>query len=179
MNKTIMEIDDCFSKYRISEALMAVYKLFRDEFSAWYLEMVKPEYQHPIDKTTFDTTISYFEALLKLLQPFMPFITEELYQAMRQRDAKDSIMVSRMPEASSFDEAVIDQMEVTKGADSRRAQCACRKIISPHKAFELFVKGTFDSANNCLIEKIGQCVVDSPCGGQSGWCFGCLYGSYH
>lgn len=156
MNKTIMEIDDCFSKYRISEALMAVYKLFRDEFSAWYLEMVKPEYQHPIDKTTFDTTISYFEALLKLLQPFMPFITEELYQAMRQRDAKDSIMVSRMPEASSFDEAVIDQMEVTKELIAGVRNVRAEKGISPHKAFELFVKGTFDSANNCLIEKLAN-----------------------
>ena len=85
---------------------MAVYKLFRDEFSAWYLEMVKPEYQHPIDKTTFDTIPSaILRRCSKLFQPFMPFITEELYQAMRQRDAKDSIMVSRMPEASSFDEA--------------------------------------------------------------------------
>ena len=115
LNKTIIEINDCFDKYRISEALMAVYKLFWDEFSSWYLEMVKPAYQQPIDEATYNTTLSYFETLLKLLHPFMPFITEELYQAICERDAKDSIMISLVPQASTFDSEIISQMEVTKG----------------------------------------------------------------
>jgi valyl-tRNA synthetase len=76
--KTITEVDDSFSKYRLSEAMMAVYKLFWDEFSSWYLELVKPGYQQPIDKQTYNATLGFFDDLLKLLHPFMPFITEEL-----------------------------------------------------------------------------------------------------
>ena len=82
LDKTIAEVDDSFSKYRLSEAMMAVYKLFWDEFSSWYLEMVKPGYQQPIDKATYEATLGFFDALLRLLHPFMPFITEELWQAL-------------------------------------------------------------------------------------------------
>ncbi len=90
------EMDDLFSKYRLSEALMVVYKLFWDEFSSWYLEMIKPAYvdgkPQPIDQTTYDATLGFFDKLLKLLHPFMPFITEELWQALYERSAGDSIM---------------------------------------------------------------------------------------
>ena len=81
LDKTIAEMDDLFGKYRLSEAMMAVYKLFWDEFSSWYLEMVKPGYQQPVDKSTYLSTLGFFDALLRLLHPFMPFITEELWQA--------------------------------------------------------------------------------------------------
>ncbi|MBP3716543.1 MAG: valine--tRNA ligase [Paludibacteraceae bacterium] len=156
LNKTIIEIDDCFSKYRLSEALMAVYKLFRDEFSAWYLEMVKPEYQHPIDAATLNATLGFFESLLKLLHPFMPFITEELYQAISDRDATDSIMVAQQPKASSFDETVISKMEVTKELIAGVRNLRAEKGISPRKEFELFYNGNLDCSNNALIQKLAN-----------------------
>ena len=87
------EIEDSFSKYRLSEALMAAFKLFTDEFSGWYLEMIKPAYQQPIDRKTLDATLDIFETLMKIIHPFMPFITEELWQAMAERKDGDSIMV--------------------------------------------------------------------------------------
>ena len=90
------EIDDLFKKYRISEALMTVYKLFWDEFSSWYLEMVKPAYGQPINKTTYEATLKFFENLLKMLHPFMPFITEELWQHIYERKDGESIMCDKL-----------------------------------------------------------------------------------
>ena len=97
LSQTIETINDQFDKYRISEALMEVYKLFWDEFSSWYLEMVKPAYQQPIDRTTYEATLGFFDALLRLLHPFMPFITEELWQALAERKDGDSIMINPAP----------------------------------------------------------------------------------
>ena len=96
LKQTGAEVDDLFSKYRISEALMVVYKLFWDEFSSWYLEMVKPAYGSPIDSTTYNSTISFFETLLKMLHPFMPFITEELWQHIYDRQPGESIMRDKL-----------------------------------------------------------------------------------
>ena len=96
LKQTGAEVDDLFSKYRISEALMVVYKLFWDEFSSWYLEMVKPAYGSPIDSTTYNSTISFFETLLKMLHPFMPFITEELWQHIFDRQPGESIMRDKL-----------------------------------------------------------------------------------
>ena len=92
LKQTNAEVNDLFSKYRISEALMAVYKLFWDEFSSWYLEMVKPAYGSPIDATSYNQTLAFFETLLKMLHPFMPFITEELWQHIYDRNNGESIM---------------------------------------------------------------------------------------
>lgn len=156
LNKTILEINDCFDKYRISEALMAVYKLFWDEFSSWYLEMVKPAYQQPIDKKTYETTLSYFEVLLKLLHPFMPFITEELYQAIKERDEKDSIMVSLLLQTASFDTSVIEKMETTKEIIVGIRNIRAEKGISPRETFELFYKGELNPENNSLIQKLAN-----------------------
>lgn len=114
LNQTIEEIDDLFGKYRISEALMAVYKLFWDEFSAWYLELIKPAYQKPIDSKTLEATIAFFEKLIKLLHPFMPFITEELYHALKDRSARDSIMVSLLPQAGAIDTTLLATFDNAK-----------------------------------------------------------------
>lgn len=114
LSQTIIEVNDLFEKYRISEALMVVYKLFWDEFSAWYLELIKPAYQQPIDKATLNSTIIFFEKLLKLLHPFMPFITEELYHALNERGENDSIMVSLLPQASEFDVNLLTTFEQVK-----------------------------------------------------------------
>lgn len=114
LSSALLEIDDLFSKFRLSEALMTIYKLFWDEFSSWYLEMIKPAYQQPIDKKTYEATLRFFDALLKALHPYMPFITEELWQALEERKEGESIMVTLMPEAKPVDELLITQFEKTK-----------------------------------------------------------------
>lgn len=110
------EVDDLFSKYRISEALMAVYRLFWDAFSSWYLEMVKPAYGSPIDKRTYDATLRFFDSLLKMLHPFMPFITEELWQHLYDRKDGESIMRECLdiPEPTAEEKKLADDIEVVK-----------------------------------------------------------------
>ena len=112
----VEEINDLYSKYRLNEALMAAFKLFTDEFSGWYLEMIKPAYQAPIDAETLKATLNFFETLMKILHPFMPFITEELYQHIAERKDGDSIMVSTLSiEApTEEDKSLIAQYEEAK-----------------------------------------------------------------
>ncbi|WP_421920818.1 valine--tRNA ligase [Marinifilum sp.] len=114
LNKTMATLDEQFEQYRISEALMTVYTLFRDEFSSWYLEMVKPGYQQPIDKKTYEATVGLFEKLMQLLHPFMPFLTEEIYQLLAERNDEDSIMISVMPKPEAYDAALLDKFEQVK-----------------------------------------------------------------
>ena len=114
LDKTLAEVDDLFAKYRLSEALMQLYRLFWDEFSAWYLEMVKPAYGQPVDQTTYRATLGFFDALLRALHPFMPFITEELWQALEPRTDGESIMVQPMPQPKPVDEALLAAFEHTK-----------------------------------------------------------------
>jgi valyl-tRNA synthetase len=114
MGKSINDIDSNFSKFRISEALMITYKLFWDEFSGWYLEIIKPEYQKPVDKITLDATLSVFDKLLKLIHPFMPFITEEIWQLLSVRKTGESIMITRIPEVVKFDMEIIERFESVK-----------------------------------------------------------------
>ena len=114
LDKTIAELDDLFGKYRLSEALMLVYKLFWDEFSGWYLEMVKPAFGSPIDKKTYEQTLSFFDCLLRLLHPFMPFITEELWQHLADRNPGESLMVQLVPEAKTFDSELLGRFETVK-----------------------------------------------------------------
>ena len=114
LDKTIAELDDLFGKYRLSEALMLVYKLFWDEFSGWYLEMVKPAFGSPIDKKTYEQTLSFFDCLLRLLHPFMPFITEELWQHLADRNPGESLMVQLVPEAKTFDSELLARFEMVK-----------------------------------------------------------------
>lgn len=108
------EIDDLFSKYRISEALMTVYKLFWDEFSSWYLEMVKPAYGQPVDRASYDATLSFFENLLKMLHPFMPFITEELWQHIYDRKDGESIMREKL----EINALTADDMKIIEDVES-------------------------------------------------------------
>ncbi len=156
LNKTIAEVNDNFDKYRISEALMTIYRLFWDEFSSWYLEMVKPAYQQPIDKKTYEQTLNYFEVLLQLLHPFMPFITEELYQALKPRDEKDSIMVSLQPKATEYCDKSIARMEITKEIIAGIRNIRAEKGISPREVFELHYKGDLDEKNNAIVMKLAN-----------------------
>ena len=116
LRTTNEELNDQFSKYRISEALMTVYRLFWDEFSSWYLEMVKPAYQQPIDKKTYEATLGFFDKLLKMLHPFMPFITEELWQHIYDRNEGDSIMREMLVlgEATDADKKLVADIEIVK-----------------------------------------------------------------
>src|ERR1035437_10353330 len=114
LNKTIEELDDHFNKYRISEALMLVYKLFWDEFSSWYLEIIKPAYQQPIDKTTLEATLGFFDKLSKLLHPFMPFITEEIWHYLDHRKDGESIMLTSLPVADKHYASLIAKFDLVK-----------------------------------------------------------------
>jgi len=142
------ELNDLFSKYRISDALMVVYKLFWDEFSSWYLEMVKPAYVNgeaqPIDKTTYDATLRFFDILLKMLHPFMPFITEELWQALYERKAGDSIMRESLKlEAPNDDEKImLTNVETIKQVISGVRMVRSQKNIAPKEKLTLQVVGS-------------------------------------
>lgn len=114
LKKATAEIDSHFKRFRISEALMVVYKLFWDEFSGWYLEAIKPEFEKPADKITYDSTLGFFDRLLRLIHPFMPFITEDIWQMLAERKEGDSIMISRMPEARKYNKELIARFETVK-----------------------------------------------------------------
>ena len=152
--KTVAELDDSFGKYRLSEALMAVYKLFWDEFSSWYLEMVKPAYQKPIDKKTYEATLGFFDSLLRLLHPFMPFITEELWQALTERKAGESIMVSDMPKETNVDTAFIDIFEKVKETIAGVRTIRLQKNIPNKEELSLEIVGQYDSAFDSVISKM-------------------------
>lgn len=143
LKQTNAEVDDLFRKYRISEALMAVYRLFWDEFSSWYLEMVKPAYGQPIDRTTYDATISFFETLLKMLHPFMPFITEELWQHICDRSDGESIMRDKLEVAAltEDDERLVADIENVKQIVSGVRTVRNQKNIAPKEALTLQTVG--------------------------------------
>ena len=152
------ELADLFSKYRLSEALMAVYKLFWDEFSSWYLEMVKPAYingeAQPIDRQTYDATLHFFDVLLKMLHPFMPFITEELWQALYEREEGDSIMREKLELAAPTDAEtkLIDDIEQVKQVVSGVRMVRSQKNIAPKEKLELqaIAQNNFEPYNDVI-----------------------------
>ncbi len=159
------EVDDLFSKYRISEALMSVYKLFWDEFSSWYLEMVKPAYGQPIDKTTYDATLGFFENLLKMLHPFMPFITEELWQHIIDRKDGESIMRDKLtipvatPEDINLSKDVESLKQIVAGVRTVRNQ----KNIPVKENLKLQIVGENKyEAYNCVITKMANLEAIEP-----------------
>ncbi|HOH75381.1 MAG TPA: class I tRNA ligase family protein, partial [Paludibacteraceae bacterium] len=154
--KTITEVDDLFSKYRISEALMAVYKLFWDEFSAWYLEMVKPAYQQPIDKVTYEATLQFFEELLLVLHPFMPFITEELWQSLYTRQDGESIVVQLQSKASEYDEELIVRFEKIKEIIAGIRTIRVQKNIPNKETLPLQIVGEHNSFFDLILLKLGN-----------------------
>ena len=147
LKQTNAEIDDLFKKYRISEALMAVYKLFWDEFSSWYLEMVKPAYidgkPQPVDRATYDATLQFFEVLLKMLHPFMPFITEELWQALYDRQPGESIMRAELhlPAATDADRQLCADFEAVKEVVTSIRAVRSQKNIAPREPLTLEIVG--------------------------------------
>ncbi len=157
------EMADLFSKYRLSEALMAVYKLFWDEFSAWYLEVVKPAYGQPVSRTVYDATISFFDTLLHLLHPFMPFITEELWQHIVERKEGESLMVSPMAPLETVDGQLLQQFEAVKEIISSVRAIRKQKNIAFKEALELQVVGEHPlAAFNAVLEKMCNLCAISP-----------------
>ena len=144
LTATIREVDDLMEKFRISEAMMVIYRLFWDEFSSWYLEMVKPAYGSPIDKATLDSTLEYFSALLRLMHPFMPFITEELWQNIAERREGESIMYSTL-NADDYDggasDTMLQAMETAKEIVTAVRAVRAQKGIASREALELNVIG--------------------------------------
>jgi len=116
LNEVNESITDHFSKFRISDALMLVYTTFRDEFSGWLLEIVKPAYKHPVDIKTYIGVVELFDRLLRLMHPFIPFITEEIWQMLCERKPGESIMVTQMPEAEPYDAVLLEAFENVKEA---------------------------------------------------------------
>lgn len=157
LRKSAAEVADLYSKYRLSEALMEVYRLFWDEFSSWYLEMVKPAYQQPIDRKTYEATIGYFDHLLHLLHPFMPFITEELWQHIATRKEGESIMVSPQSIAAPLatDAQLIADIERIKGIVTGVRAARAQKNISPREALPLTIVGANETESyDDLLKKM-------------------------
>ncbi len=152
----ISEINDLFEKFRLNEALMVVYRLFWDEFSSWYLEMVKPAYGKPIDKATMEATRRYFDSLLRLLHPFMPFITEELWQHLDAHPAGESIMYAQMPLAKNVDLNLESEVRLAKEIISGIRAARAKKNIPSKEVLKLNVIGTIPSSIHELIKKLAN-----------------------
>ncbi|MDR2621142.1 MAG: valine--tRNA ligase [Dysgonamonadaceae bacterium] len=161
LQKTINEVDGLFAKYRISEALMEIYKLFWDEFSSWYLEIIKPVFGQPIDGKTYQATLGFFDALLKQLHPFMPFITEELWQALEERKPGDSIMISSLPvsenlAASLSNRSIIADFEDVKEIIAKIRTIRTEKNIPIKESLVLQVMGTFNPVYYPVLQKMAN-----------------------
>ena len=157
LSETVAEVEDLFGKFRISEALMAVYKLMRDEFSSWYLEMIKPAYGQPIDALSHSQALKYFDALLRMMHPFMPFITEELWQSLAERRDGESIMYAPMPEVKEYDPAVLAGMETAKAIVTGVRGVRASKNIPPKNAMTLNVIGSaLDTEFKSVIVKLAN-----------------------
>ncbi len=154
-NKALTELEDHFSKFRMSDALMTVYKLVWNDFCSWYLEWVKPPYQKPIDQTTKEQTVQLFEQVLKILHPFMPFISEELWQQFANRDNSEALIISSWPQAKAFDDVILKEadllFEITSGVRNIRNS----KGISPKENLELVTSSNIDSISTSL-EKLAN-----------------------
>ena len=155
LNRTIAEMGNLFSKFRISEALMAIYRLFRDDFSSLYLEMIKPAYGSPVDGKTYAEATAFLGDLLLLLHPFMPFLTEELWQHLAERKPGESVMIQQQPKAGDVDEALITAVDQAKEIVNGIRAVRARKNISPREELALKVLGSIDAAIEPIICKLG------------------------
>ncbi len=156
LNKTLEEVADLMSKFRISEALMAIYKLFWDEFSSWYLEMIKPAYGSPIDAKTYNRTLYFFDSLLRLLHPFMPFITEELWQHLAERNEGESIMVAQLPASVAYDNELISEIEMLKEIIAGIRTIRLQKHIANKETLKLQVNGAYNAVLESVLVKMAN-----------------------
>lgn len=156
-NSILEEIESNYDKYRISDVLMSVYKLVWDDFCSWYLEAVKPEFGKPIDRKTYNATIAYLEKCLKVLHPFMPFLTEEIWQLIEKRDTENALIISNYPEVDFYEKEVLKEFEFTSETISGVRAIRNEKGISPKETLELYaVKNSKEKFNQSLVEKLGN-----------------------
>ena len=156
LSATALEVDDLMSKYRISEALTAIYKLIRDDFSGWYLELIKPAYGQPIDTKTLRKTEQFLETLLAQLHPFMPFITEELWQALKERQEGESLMVTLIPEAGSVDNTFLARFAQTQEVISAIRNIRTSKNLSPREELVLEVAPSYADDMDAVLMKLAN-----------------------
>jgi valyl-tRNA synthetase len=140
LNQSLVELNDHFSKFRMSDALMCIYKLIWDDYCSWYLEMIKPEFGKPIDEGTYKSTIAFFETLLKALHPFMPFITEELWHELQKRDDHDCIIVSAWPATKKYNASLLQEGTISLEVITEIRNTRNTKNLSPKDALKLQVK---------------------------------------
>lgn len=140
LNQALAEIEDHFSKYRLSDALMSVYKLVWDDFCSWYLEMVKPGFEQPIDEKTYQKTILFFENLLRIIHPFMPFISEEIWHSIDQRETKDALIVATWPDKQVPDRTTLSQFEVVLDVITNVRNLRNAKQIAKTEKLDLYIK---------------------------------------
>jgi len=140
IKKAVQTIENHFSKYRISDALMVTYKLIWDDFCSWYLEIAKPAYQQPIDKITYETTVAFFEDLIKILHPFMPFITEEIWHLLKERNEGDDIIIATMPVSNGYDKEIIKAFERAESVIIGIRNIRKEKNIPNKESIRLIVK---------------------------------------
>jgi valyl-tRNA synthetase len=155
-NSTLLLIEDHFNKYRLSDALMATYKLIWDDFCSWYLEIIKPPYQSPIDSNTYNETIALFDKLMRLLHPFMPFITEEIWHLLEERKSGESIMTAQMPVADKTDQTILDEFNFVIEIITEIRTFRKEKNIANKESIPLFVLNdkNFPRKFECVIEKL-------------------------
>ncbi|MCQ2145367.1 MAG: valine--tRNA ligase [Bacteroidales bacterium] len=159
LSQTIEAVNDHFAKFRISDALMTVYKLFWDDYCAWYLEAIKPAYGAGIDRKTYEQTLGFFEALLKMIHPIMPFITEELWQNMAERAEGETIMLQRFPEAKPYDAEFIAKFETACQAVAGIRNVRQEKSLSPKDALNIKVDASFPAEVVAVVEKLANVAV--------------------
>lgn len=155
LNKTIVEINDQFEKFRISDALHLIYKLIWDDFCGWYLEAIKPNYGEGISKEVYNKTIYFFEELMKLLHPFMPFLTEELWQTISDRSIDEALVIAQQKEAGAFDETIIKNFETAAELISGVRNYRQTKGISPREAVEVYTNAS-EFANEAVVRKLAN-----------------------
>ena len=156
LSQTIKTVEDHYSKFRISDALMAIYKLFWDDYCSWYLETVKPAYGAAVDKTTLDATLDFFESLLKMIHPIMPFITEELWHAVATRKEGETIMYASSPEANGWDEGIVSDFAMAAQAVMNVRAVRQEKGISPREPLNVKVDKSFPCKVMCIVEKLAN-----------------------
>ena len=154
LNQVIAAVEEHYARFRISDALMTLYKTFWDDYCSWYLEAIKPAYGKPIDKTTYDATLQYFEALLKMIHPVMPFITEELWQDMGERKEGETILFQPTPEAGEADAKVLDDFELARETVNAVRGVRQQKNVPPGELLTLRVKGGFPMNMQPLVLKL-------------------------
>jgi valyl-tRNA synthetase len=157
-NKALLEINDLFDKFRISEALMAIYKLVWDDFCSWYLEMIKPGYEQPIDQKTLDATKHFFEQILKLIHPYMPFVSEELWHLIRDRKEGEDIIIAPWPAAGTVNEDLLLQFEVAEEVITNIRNVRKQNNIASKVKMELIIKknGELNTGFDAVIVKMGN-----------------------